>query len=127
MRDQSEILEEVLNEQRISNALLRTLATEELNTLLDALAADPIDGVLVRTLVDGQEAAASLTAAVTKEAKVTARAVRLHAAQLIDDGVIQRIGAGSQVEYRLTGLFSSAQLARLPSANQARKHKSPNK
>ena len=113
MRDQPEILEEILQEQRIANALLRALASKELDALLQGLADDPIDAAVIRALMDGEESAGILTAAVAKGARVTERAVRTHVAQLISDGIIQRLGAGTQTDYRLTGLFSSGQLRRL--------------
>ncbi len=112
MRDPAEILEDILNEHRTTNVLLRAASRTQLDDLLKEVSADKIDLAIIRTLVDHRKPSPTLMKAVTEQANVTRRAVQIHVAQLMDKGVIQRLGSGNRIDYRLTPIFSSSQLSR---------------
>lgn len=113
MRDPAEILEDILNEQRTTNALLRAASRTQLDDLLKEVSADKIDLAIIRTLVDHRKPSPTLMKDVTEQANVTKRAVQIHVAQLMDKGIVQRLGSGNRIDYRLTPIFSPSQLSRL--------------
>lgn len=120
MPNTEEIFDHILQEQRITNTILRAAFRPQLDALLSQLLDDEVDGAIIRQLVDGKKSAGALTTAVTKAAEVRPRTVRLHMTDLLTQGIVDRLGQGPSTAYQLSGLLSAPQISKLRPARAAK-------
>ena len=99
------LLEQILQEQRTTNFILRAVHRQELNSVRDEIMQDSVMAAILEALADGAMAAGELRETVTAAVGVSERTVQRRLVDLQQLGVIGRRGAGPGLEYYLTGLI----------------------
>ena len=103
--------DELLREMRLQTAILRAGFRDRLDALGKEVAADPVSQAIISHLQEvGQTKSGALKEAapklVSNGTDVSGRTILRRLAELENKGVIERIGTGGNIEYRLTGLIN---------------------
>lgn len=107
--------EDLVAEQRVTNALLRAAFKDKLDAIVDELLDDRASVAIVSLLAEQDRPASDLTANAEKLTGLKERAIRTRLFDLVESGVIVRQGAGPSTTYRLGRLLSMSQVARIRS------------
>lgn len=101
-----ETLTAILKELQLQTALLRVAHASDVSALHWTIRSDPVDTCIVETLGDaGPMRAGDLYKAVAQvEGNPSEKTVKRHVVRLEELGIVRRLGAGSHIEYELTGL-----------------------
>jgi hypothetical protein len=101
-------LEELVQEMRLSNSILKAVHRESLKSLNAEVTSDPVQEVIVEFLrAEGSSSPGDVKAAVIKQIPdASTRTIERRIAALEDLGVLARKGAGRAVHYSLTGLLA---------------------
>lgn len=101
------LLEQILQQQRMTNFILRAVHRQELNSVKSEIMQDRVMAAILENLADGAMAAGELRERVAAAVNVSERTVHRRLADLQQLGVIERQGTGPGLEYYLTGLIES--------------------
>jgi Fic family protein len=85
-------------------SLLRIAHREPLQSEHDAVLTDPISKAILDES-GGWVSAGELQKAVAQKAKTSVPTVKRRIAELVERGLLKRVGGGAHVEYRTTGLI----------------------
>jgi len=88
--------------------LLNLAFSESIQRARDAVLSDPIKAAVVEALGSGSMDAGALQAVVKAATGQSERTVIRRVSDLVAQGMVVRVGTGSRVQYRLSGLMGGA-------------------
>jgi DNA-binding HxlR family transcriptional regulator len=98
--------QEVVNEIRLQTAILKAAHRPALEALASEVRADELSQAIVEALEPGTMSATALRNLVLKKVPGAAdRTLSRRLGNLVERGVIRRLGNGPQASYELTGLL----------------------
>ncbi len=101
-----ELFNLLLQEQRLTNQILRAAHRPQLEALARTVGSDPVMAATLRELETGTVSAGDLKSLLVEATKVSESTVKRRLAEMEVLGLLERIGAGSNITYRSTGLVS---------------------